>query len=398
LLTSRLNLARPKKTRIVATGQLSRTDTRDNVFRVAAAAAAVRLRSILTPEELEKRAAAGDLPGVSLVIGEESHSRDRAVAALRDATLTGGMAAMNEDVFVAGDADIESVLNAARTLPMFGKRRFVLVKHLERWESTKQSDSDPFDRLLEYAKAPSATTVMVLVASKLDGRRRLVTEGKKRDFLVNCAPLPRAALPRWVEQRVRDGGATISRSLADLIVEVTGTDLSALADAVERLVLYIGPGKEIDERAIDKNLTKLSTATVWELIAAIGRRDVGAALRAVDAVFDPQDRGLPLLGVLAWSARQLVRFEAAIRSGCNPSEAAQRAGAPPFKARDMAEQTKLLTRAELERWLETLAKVDLALKGGSKRPPKAIIEQAVLTLTRASGSAKSAKHPGAARA
>lgn len=338
------------------------------------------------------------MPPFLLVVGEEAHSRDRVVHVLREAVLAGGMAQMNEDVFVAGEVGVDSVLSAARTLPMFGKKRFVLVKHLDRWETDKKSDSDPFDRLLEYAKAPSTTTLLLLVATKLDGRRRLVTEGKKRDFLVNCAPLPRAALPKWVEQRVRDRGATISHSMAELIVEVTGTELPALADAVERLVLYVGPGKEIDERAVDTNLTKLSTATVWELVGAVGRRDLGAALRAVDAVFDPQDRGLPLLGVLAWSTRQLVRFEAATRSGCNPTEAAQRAGAPPFKARELAEQTKLLTRTELERWLETLARVDLALKGGSKRPAKAIIEQAVITLARPQGAAKSAKPAGTSRA
>lgn len=352
----------------------------------------------MSPEEIEKRAATLELPPLLLVVGEETHSRDRVVATVREAVLKGGMAAMNEDLFVAGEVGVDAVLSAARTLPMFGKRRLVLVKHLERWEVTKQSDSDPFERLLEYAKAPSATTVLVLVASKLDGRRRLVTEGKKKDFLVNCAPLPRAALPQWVQERVRARGATISRSVADLIVEVTGTELPALADAVERLVLYVGPGKEIDERAVDTNLTKLSTATVWELVGAVGRRDLGAALRAVDAVFDPADRGLPLLGVLAWSTRQLIRFEAATRSGCNPTEAAQRAGAPPFKARELAEQTKLLTRAELERWLETLARVDLALKGGSKRPAKAIIEQAVIALARPQGATKPAKTASTARA
>jgi len=179
---------------------------------------------------------------------------------------------------------------------------------------------------------------------------------------------------------------------------VTGTELPALADAVERLVLYVGPDNEVDERAVDTNLTKLSTATVWELVGAVGRKDLGAALRAVDAVFDPQDRGLPLLGVLAWSTRQLVRFESAIRSGCNPTEAAQRAGAPPFKARELAEQCKLLSRVELERWLETLARVDLALKGGSKRPAKAIIEQAVIALARPPGTSKSTKAAGSARA
>jgi DNA polymerase III subunit delta len=371
---------------------------RELTFWVACGQRAVRLRGNVTPEEICKRAAASDVPPFLLVVGEEAHSRDRVVQALREAVLCGGMAAMNEDVFVAGETNVESVLTAARTLPMFGKRRFVLLKHLDRWESNKPSDSDPFEQLLDYGKDPAPTTALVLVAAKLDGRRRLVTEGKKRDFVVNCAPLPRAALPKWVEQRVRDGGAMISRSVAELIVEVTGTELPALADAVERLVLYVGAGKEIDERAVDTNLTKLSTATVWELVGAVGRRDLGAALRAVDAVFDPQDRGLPLLGVLAWSTRQLIRFEAAIRSGCNPAEAAQRAGAPPFKAKELAEQAKLVTRNELERWLETLARVDLALKGGSKRPAKAIIEQAVIALARPHGSAKSTRATGSSRA
>ncbi|HEY5961507.1 MAG TPA: DNA polymerase III subunit delta [Polyangiaceae bacterium] len=347
----------------------------------------------MTPEEICKRAEAADLPPFLLVLGEESHSRDRVVQALREAALAGGMPGMNEDLFVAGETVVDTVLTASRTLPMFGKRRFVLVKHVERWETNKQSDNDPFDRLLSYAKAPAATTTLVLVANKLDGRRRLVTEGKKQDFIVNCAPLPRAALPKWVEQRARDAGAKISRSTAELIVEVTGVELPALADAVERLVLYVGPGNEIDERAIDANLTKMSTATVWELVGAVGRRDIGAALRAVDEVFDPQDRGLPLVGVLAWSARQLLRFEAAIRSGCQPPEAAQRAGAPPFKARELAEQTRLLPRKELERWLEVLARVDLALKGGSKRPPKAIIEQAVMALARTQGSSRPTTRP-----
>jgi DNA polymerase III delta subunit len=64
----------------------------------------------------------------------------------------------------------------------------------------------------------------------------------------------------------------------------------------------------------------------------------------------------------------------------------------------LAEQCKLLSRVELERWLETLARVDLALKGGSKRPAKAIIEQAVIALARPPGTSKSTKAAGSARA
>lgn len=344
----------------------------------------------MTPEELSKRAPRGDLPPVLLVVGEEEHSRKNVVDVLRETTLAGGMPGLNEDAFVASETTVDHVLTAARTLPMFGKKRFVLVKYLERWETANKSEHDPFDRLLDYVKSPAKSTQLVLVASKLDGRKKLVADAKKADYLVACAPLPRAALPKWVEQRTKERGASISPSIAELLVEITGVDLPSLADAVERLVLYVGPGKEIDEGAVTTCLTRMQTSTVWELVGAVGRKDLGAALRAVDLVYDPHDRGLPLVGVMAWSARQLIKFEAAIRSGSAPAEAAQRAGAPPFKARELADQVKLLPRAELERWLETLACVDLSLKGGTKRPPKAVIEEAVMTLCKSRGPVRPA--------
>jgi DNA polymerase-3 subunit delta len=105
-------------------------------------------------------------------------------------------------------------------------------------------------------------------------------------------------------------------------------------------------------------------------------------------VYDPQDRGLRLLGVLAWSTRQLLRFDAAVRGGASPDQAAVRAGAPPFKARELSQQVKALSRAELERGPELLARLDLELKGGSRRPPQAVLESAILRLCRtSSGSA-----------
>jgi DNA polymerase-3 subunit delta len=100
-----------------------------------------------------------------------------------------------------------------------------------------------------------------------------------------------------------------------------------------------------------------------------------------------------LVGVLAWSARQLLRFESALRSGLPPPEAAKAAGAAPFKSRELSDQIRLFPRPDLERWLTTLASIDLALKGGSRRPAKAVLEAGILALCRA----KSPRHSGAPR-
>jgi DNA polymerase-3 subunit delta len=155
--------------------------------------------------------------------------------------------------------------------------------------------------------------------------------------------------------------------------------------------LYVGDGAEIGEDAVATCIVRLRTASVWELVSAIGRRDAGRALAALADVYDPQDRGLRLLGVLAWSTRQLLRFDAALRAGASPDRAAIAAGAPPFKARELSQQLKALPRADLERWPELLARLDLELKGGTRRPPLAVLESAILKLCRTSAAAKNAR-------
>ena len=121
-------------------------------------------------------------------------------------------------------------------------------------------------------------------------------------------------------------------------------------------------------------------SSVWELVGAVGRRDLGAALAALGRIYDPKDRGLPILGTLAWSTRQLIKFHAATTRGLSPPEAAKYAGAPPFKAGELSSQVKHFSARELERWLLVLSEIDLSLKGGSKRPALAVLEASLVAL------------------
>jgi DNA polymerase-3 subunit delta len=346
----------------------------------------------VTPDQALAEAAQGSLRPVYVVAGEEQYLAGGVVAALKTAAMKGGVPGLNDDHFQAGEADVDQVLAAARTLPMMAKRRLVLVRGLERWEPKsgregKLTEKDPLEKLVDYAKAPSSSTVLLLLGAGLDKRRKLYTVARSDGFLVACEPLARQELPRWIETRVAERACKIGPGVADLLAELTGPELAPVADAVERLCLYVGDGNEITEDAVATCIVRLRTASVWELVGAVGRRDAGAALSALADVYDPQDRGLRLLGVLAWSTRQLLRFEAALRAGASPDQAAIRAGAPPFKARELSQQVKALPRADLERWPELLARLDLELKGGTRRPPLAVLESAILKLCRTSAAA-----------
>jgi DNA polymerase-3 subunit delta len=358
----------------------------------------------VTPEEAIDQAKAGQAGPVYLVTGEETFLVERVVAALREAALAGGIPHLNEEKLVAGDVDVDRILSAAKMLPMMAKRRLIVVRSLEKWDArpadegtgpveADSSRTGALDRLAEYTQAPVATTCLVLVASKIDGRRKLMTVARKAGWLVACEPLPRAALPAFVLREAKSRGHSLDPQIADLLAEIAGPELATVADALERLSLYVGAGQPFTEDAIAACLVKMRQSTVWEMINAVGRRELGPALSALDDVYDPRDRGLRLVGLLAWSVRQLIKFDAALRDGASPEEAARRAGAPPFKARDLSAQMRRLSAADLERWLLLLAEADLELKG-SKRPPRSVVEDALMQMCRGSAARPAERRKG----
>lgn len=356
----------------------------------------------MTPDEAIREAQSSQLRPVYLVAGDEAYLVSAVVAALKSAALQGAIPGLNEDYLNAAERTVDDALAAARTLPMMAKRRLVVVQRLERWEpragaeegakDSKAAHKDPFERLLEYAKQPSPSTTLILVGTGIDKRRKLYVSARNEGWLVACDPLVRADLPLFVEREAKRLGARLTPGVSDLVAELAGPELGAVADAVNRLSLYAG-SEAITEDMVAECVVRLRPATVWELVAAVGRRDAGAALTALHEVFDPSE-AVRLVGLLAWSARQLIRFEAALHAGATPPEAAQQAGAPPFKARDLAQQVKAVPRETLEGWLLTLMGIDRALKGGSKLPQKAILERGILDLCgRKQEASASARRP-----
>ncbi len=337
----------------------------------------------MTPAEAIQQARAGKLLPLYLVVGEERWFRDEVETELRSAALAGSVAAFNEDRFTAGDAglDIDAVVMAARTVPMMAVRRFVAVRGAERWDGSEASVA--LDRLAEYAENPVQSTCLVVVASKIDGRRRLTLLAKKQGFLVTCDGLPARAVPAWIVHQCAQRGHGIGQDVAELLAALVGTDLSSLHDGIERLSLYVGDRAIIDETAVSACISRIRTDDTWALVDAVGSRNLGRALSTLADAYDPRDRGLPILGALAWSVRQLARYQAALAAGSSAAEAARRAGVfQPNRASELAAKARAARPQDVERWIVVLAETDVALKS-SRRPANAILEEMLTRLCRA---------------
>ncbi len=333
----------------------------------------------MTPESAIDSARSGSLKPVYIITGEERFLVDEVRAALRDAAIGTAIAAFNEDKFTAGESDIKRVLGACRTLPMMATRRFVHVRSIERWDG-----AEALDELAAYAESPNESTCLVITGEKVDGRRKLSTVGKKLDYTVMCNTLDDRAVVKWTTARAQKLGHAIDHEAAQLICQLVGPTLGFVNDAVDRLALYVGHdqgrGLPITEEAIVECIVRLRTADVWALVDAAGQRNLSRALSLLADVYDPRDRGLPLLGALAWSVRQFLKFALALESGQSADAAGRTANVfPASKVRDFAQRAKILRARDAEQWLVVLAETDAALKS-SRRQADAILEESLVRL------------------
>jgi DNA polymerase-3 subunit delta len=325
-------------------------------------------------QQLIRTARTGQYLPIHLIVGSERLLAERAVKELQRAVMGGVNDRLNREVFAGKGLEVTRLIEAVKTLPMMAQMRFVLVRGLD------QVAEGQLEKLVEYFSEPSPTTCLVCTAEKLDGRLRLVRIAKERGFWTDVAPLKQPQLRAFAVAEAQVRGHELGQDAAVALLDAIGNDLDAVDDAIERLSLFTGPHKPIGLEAVRACISRSRVDSVWALVDAVGIRDSKAALLASASLLSDGEPPLRLLSLIARQIRMVARMRQALTAGLSPQEAAKEAGAPPFKARDLAQSAKRFNNAALGRAFRVLAETDQGLKS-SRRPPDTIIQGAILALT-----------------
>jgi DNA polymerase-3 subunit delta len=323
--------------------------------------------------DVTKRASKGSLDPVYVLVGTERLLIERVVDAVRKVVDSMGVPGFNVEVFDGKGLDAARVISAARTIPMMADTRLVLLRHVDAMTPTEQTN------LAEYLDDPSDSTCFLATATKLDGRAKLAKAAKKKGYLIEAKPLRGRELREFIRAEATAREHTIAPQAIEALLDAVGDDLAAIDDAMERLSLFVGAGQRIDAEAVMMCVTRIRVESIWSLVDAIGLKDRRKGITAAQSLLDDREPPLRLLAMVARQLRIVARMREALSEGLRPQEAAKRAGAPPFKARDLTESARRFTADSLGRAFTLIAETDRALKG-SKRPPDVILQDAVLEL------------------
>jgi len=323
------------------------------------------------------------VPGVVLILGEE---RFLAREALVD--LLAGHPDLEVERYTGSETSAAAVLDLVRTPSLLAAGRAVVVV-----DAGPLLEGEALDAITAYAARPVAGSLLVLQASKLDGRLKAAKALKKHAKGIECAPLsPYRELPAWIGTRAREAyGLQVGAPAADALRGRIGDDLGLLDSALLRLRDQIAPRTRLEPDDVIQSTREQRSPVLFEAGNALESRDLDAALCAVDAAFRDgvrikhdlvtDARGIApiLLSSMHRVYVKLLRFQMALQEGVPDADAAQKVGVSPRAARFFVQRAKRHRLEDLVARHERFAEADLALKT-SRDEPRRILEHLLLGL------------------
>lgn len=308
--------------------------------------------------------------GVYLLLGEEDVRADEALRTILHEVVPDEERALNLDVIDAGTMPIQDVITRCETLPFFGARRAVVfhVRNPESWRAAEQ------DALADYLNQGPPPSVLIIVAPRLDQRRRLTGVLQRKAQIIRCDPLEPEQVRAWLVARARESGKTMAPEAANLLVEMAGGGLRALGLEVAKLADYTGGRETITAGDVREAASHAGAqATIFEVMDAVGHRRADDAFRFLDTLIALGEPPLRILYMLEDQVRMLARVQELVDRGVrNRSDVQKALGSRAWRYRDYQKQVDAFGRIDVETLLGLLLETDGAIKTGQMSPRLAL--------------------------
>lgn len=277
----------------------------------------------------------------------------------------------NLSVYDLEETPIEAALEDAETFPFMGEKRLVILQNPSFLTSEKSKGKVEHNvaKLEEYLAQPAPYSIVVFSApyEKLDERKKVTKELKRKATVVEAKKLTEQELVAWVQERAETAGSQIDRDAIELLLSLSGTNLFMLTSEIDKLVLYAGDQKKIDKDMVDKLTARSLEQNIFSLVDKVVHRNVEAALRIYYDLLKQNEEPIKILSVITGQFRLIYQVKELSRKGYGQQQIAGSLKIHPFRVKLAAGQAGSFSDEELTRIMKLLADADYQMKTGGMR-------------------------------
>ena len=227
-----------------------------------------------------------------------------------------------------------------------------------------QDLSRTISQLLPYVENPSQTTILVLCYKygKIDGKTKLAKELKKYVCL-ESKKLYESETLKWVDSYLKGFGYSIEPVAAQLLINFLGTDLSRIANELNKLKIILPKGTKITPLHIEQNIGISKDFNVFELQNALGKKDFAKAMQIIK-YFNENQKDNPIAMITENLYRYFKNlFIFATNTSKGESELARMMGVNPYFLKDYRQAAANYPLKKISFCMETVKNADLKSKG-----------------------------------
>lgn len=311
----------------------------------------------LTDKQLIEELRAGKYAPVYLLMGEENHYIDTVSDWMENNVVEESLRDFDQTVLYGKDTDMATVLANAKRFPMMSPVHLVLVKEAQ------EIDTRQWEQLADYLKSPLPQTMLVFCYrhKKLDKRTAAYKAIAEAGVVYETPKVYDNQVPGWIKSEVGAHGRTIGDKAVMMIAENIGTDLGKIANELGKLYPLVPQGGAITEQLVEQQIGVSKDYNVFELQAAIGRRDPVMCNRIVN-YFAANPKKNPIQPVLSllYGYFLKIMFYHQLE---NKSDAAKVLGCAPMFVKDYAQAAANYSLGKLASCIGYLHEADLRSKG-----------------------------------
>lgn len=298
---------------------------------------------------------------VYFLCGEEEYFIDKLTDYIEANLLNDMEKAFNQTVAYGKDITARQIAETCGRLPMMAEKQLVIIKEAQAL-SLKEEEEKQY---LAYLKNPVKSTVLVFAWKHglPDGRKAFGKEVKKAGVYFESKPLYENQVAPWIKAWLNERKYKIEESAAELLVEYTGTDLSKVANELEKLALNKTPGSVINQDDIERLVGISKEFNVFELNNAVGSMNRTKAYRIVN-YFTANPKNGPLVLVLGTLHSYFTKvYQFHYNRNLPDKDIAPILKVSPFFVKDYRTAAQHFSTKRIEQVFNTLEEFDLRSKG-----------------------------------
>ena len=314
---------------------------------------------------------------VYAVFGDDPFLRRESLATIRRQVLHGDDEELGLTRFAGDQASLADVIDEVRTLPIFVKRKIVIVDGADPFVTAHRKE------LEAYVEHPSTAGVLVLAVKVWAGNTKIAKALDKVGVAIECKGPTEAVLGSWLVHMAKQRSEVqLDQQAGGVRVELVGAEVGLLIAEIEKLAVYVGARARIQRDDVARMVGAGRIEDVWKVLGAATTGRSEMAIELLDRLIGAGEHPVALLAAMSAALRKVHHAGQLRRNRVPLDRACEEAGIHSFARKNTGAQHAHLGPRRVDLLPKLLLQADLDLKGSSTLLPRVVIEKLLIELSR----------------